>query len=47
MIDACDMKHTVCKYTKKRNADPTTLFLFSSNKFDVLVKLPMYNGKHC
>jgi hypothetical protein len=36
--DTYDIKHIVCKYTKKRNTDPTRLFFLPSKTFDVSVK---------
>jgi hypothetical protein len=45
-VEACEVKHVVCEYTKKHETEPIKTFMQPVKTFDVSMKFPIHQGKH-
>ena len=44
-VEACDVKHIVCYYTRKHTAEQTKTFIVPVKTFEVTVKFPLSQGR--
>jgi hypothetical protein len=44
-VEACEVKHIVCEYTRKHETERTKMFMLPVRTLDILVKFPLHQGK--